>query len=321
LTAWLRLLHDADQRYNRGGDDDDGGGLKVVFLYIDGTQYLHRMTSLGLAPDPQRLPALTFNSMTEQVLTWQPPLEDYARGAARLSADVVDSLVQRYLRGDGRRVEDPAAPKSLEVPKRDMDAGERRIVPDLGSLSLEERLRFVPAVNQEAFESVVMDGSKDVAVFFYASSGPAAEASTNGAIFVNRCAERFEELGVSTARVVRLDTSRHSAPSSVQVQEVPSLVLFPAFSKGPPHQTFRGKFKVQHIMWWIQDYSSRPFKLPELPHLDELEAKAYWEQKAELPADRQERVAKDSESSRRERPRQARRRGRRRSRRSQGGEL
>eukprot|EP00927_Polykrikos_kofoidii_P009232 TRINITY_DN13832_c2_g1_i1.p1 TRINITY_DN13832_c2_g1~~TRINITY_DN13832_c2_g1_i1.p1 ORF type:complete len:836 (-),score=145.35 TRINITY_DN13832_c2_g1_i1:85-2493(-) len=295
LANLLRLLQTAHVRYN--GRE---GGLLISFVYIDGVQFSHRMSSLGLAADTARLPALCFNYVTEKVLTWQPHAAAYANGSATLTADVLDSLVQQYLHGDGGRPTEAAAPKALAVPKRSISNGDRRNVPDLNSLSLEERLRFVPAVNQESFAEVVLDSSRDVAVYFFASSGPAAEASKTGAIFLNRCAERFEELSIRTAKVVRLDMARFSAPTQIQISEIPSVVMFPAFSKDPPHQVFRGKFKVQHIMWWIQDRASLKFSLPELPHLDEIEAKAYWEQKAELPMERQERIARENERAYRE---------------------
>lgn len=297
LPLWLRLLHEAQRKYNRPSLEEGTDEWRLLFTYVDGQQFLHRMTSLGLAADLGRLPALCVNFVTEQFLTWQPPREAYTNHSAQLTAEVLDSLVQRYLRGDGSRKAEPQAPRALPVPKRDAKAGQRRQVPNLDDLSLAERLRFVPAVNQESFAEVVFDASKDVLVYFFASKGPAMEASKASAIYVNRCAERFEELGSPTVRVVRLDSAEFSAPATVQISGVPSLVLFPAFSKDPPHKVYRGKMKAQHIMWWVQEHASRPFKLPELPHLDELEAQAYWQQKAELPPERQLHVARQNEGS------------------------
>lgn len=302
LTDWLKLLHAAQTHYNRG----EGDSLRLMFVYIDGLHFSHRMPSLGLTADPERLPALSFNFVTEHFVTWQPPAAAYKNGSAALTGEVVDSLVQRYLRGDGQQLVEKKAPKPLPVPKRTAALGERREVPDLASLSLEERLRYVFAVSHDSFTETVMDTSRDVAIYFYASKGERMEASKAGAIHVNRCVERFEELGITTVRVVRLDMARFTAPANVQVSEVPSFVLFPAFSKEPPHQFFRGKWKVQHIMWWIQDHASRKFRLPELPHLDELETKAYWEQKRELDQERQQRVAAESEGSVRRRGSSAR---------------
>mmetsp|Transcript_82425 Transcript_82425/g.266964 ORF Transcript_82425/g.266964 Transcript_82425/m.266964 type:complete len:752 (+) Transcript_82425:86-2341(+) len=318
LPSWLRLLHEAHKRYNKGisslgasgggfGAGASGGDiedpLKLIFVYIDARQHIHRMTSLGLAPDPRRLPALCFNSMTQQVLAWQPEREEYVNGSAVLSAETIDSMVSQFFRGSGKAVTDKPAPLVQPVPRRNVAAGERRNVPELDSLTLQERLRFVQAINADIYNEVVQDSSKDVAVFFFASAeGPQAEASSKAAIFINRCAERFSELEAETVRIVRLDTSEASLPPGVQIPEVPSLLLFPAFSKEPPYKVFRGKWKVQHIMWWIQDQASRPLKLPELPHLDELEASAYWEQKAALPPERQQRIAVENEGMHRPRP-------------------
>eukprot|EP00929_Paragymnodinium_shiwhaense_P058459 TRINITY_DN29272_c0_g1_i3.p1 TRINITY_DN29272_c0_g1~~TRINITY_DN29272_c0_g1_i3.p1 ORF type:complete len:583 (+),score=135.63 TRINITY_DN29272_c0_g1_i3:354-2102(+) len=294
LPGWLATLHRAHGRYNRQGGQEE---VKLMLVYVDGLQYMHRMTSVGLEPNPARLPALSLNFVTETTLTWQPLAEEYRNGTAVLTDAVVDELIQRFFHGDAKRAQEGAAPKAIPVPKRDTSKGERRDVPELASLSLQDRLRFVPAVNQDSFGDVVLDASKDVAVFFFSSSGPTEQISTEAAIFVNRCAERLEELKIKSAKVVRLDLSQFSAPTSVQISEIPSLVLFPAFSKDPPHQYFRGKFKVQHILWWLQAGASLDFKLPELPHLDDLEAKAYWEQKAELPEERQQRIAAASEGS------------------------
>lgn len=311
LASWLKLLHAAHSHYNRA-EEAHKDGLKMMFVYIDGLQYSTRMPSLGLAADPARLPALSFNFVNEKYVTWQPPAKAYANGTAKLTAEVVDSLIQRYLRGEGHQLVEKKAPKSLPVPKRDVDRGEGRVVPDLASLSLQERLRFVSAVTHDSFAELVMDTAKDVAVFFFASKGSRAEASKSIAIYMNRCAERFEELGISTVRIARLDMARFTPPAAVQISEVPSLVLFPAFSKDPPHEVYRGKFKVQHIMWWIQERASRPIKLPELPHLDGLEAKAYWEQKAELSEDRQKAVALENEGSAQRRSGRARPAGKQR---------
>lgn len=142
-------------------------GLKLMFVYIDGLEFAHRMSSLGLAADATRLPAISFNFVDERVLTWQPPAKAYANGSAQLTGHVVDSLVQRYLYGDAAAALEDAAPQALPVPKRDTKRGEKRPLPNLDSLSLEERLRFVFAVNQESFSEVVFDSSKDVVVYFF----------------------------------------------------------------------------------------------------------------------------------------------------------
>lgn len=299
LPFWLKLFQDAHRKYNNIGDSMEDN-LRLVFTYIDAEINMHRMTILGLVPDLVRTPALGFNGMGDRLLVWQPPAESYKNGSAVLDAGVVDSMVQRYLHGEGGSASDTSAPKSIPVPQRDMKAGEKRTVPDLESLSLDQRLRFVPALNMDSFNAVVMDSAKDVAVFLFNSvAGKQKEASEAVAIYVNRVKERFTELDINTIEVARLDTGLHTPPTNFQFYEVPSLVLFPAFSKEPPWITFRRKWKVQNIMWWIMDHASRKFKLPKLPHLDEIETDAYWEQKAELPPDRQRRIGQMSETSKR----------------------
>lgn len=305
LETWLELLYSVQKRFN-GNQMEEPGGVRLLFSYLDSPRHLHRMTSVGLAADLKRLPALGFNWVADTVLTWQPSSKEYAKGTAVLTEDVVNSLVRRFLSEGGQEVKEAKPPTPLAVPKRNVERGERRVVPALSSLSLEERLRFVPAVTHESFSEQVFDPTVDVLVFFYSSVGDAGKASKDSAIYVNRCAERFTELGVPTVRVVKLDTSKASTPSTVQIAHVPSLVLFPAFSKEPPYKVFGGKLRVQHLMWWIQDNADREFDLPDLPHLDELEARDYYEQKAALSAEQQLRVAAESERPGRSKKRQKR---------------
>lgn len=132
---------------------------------------------------------------------------------------------------------------------------------------------------------------------FFASQGKAEPSSKEGAIFVNRVAERFSELEISTVRIARLDMARFSPPTAIQIDEIPCIAIFPAFSKDPPHRIFRGKLRPPHVMWWVERHASLKFKLPDLPHLDEIETKAYWKQKAQLSPEKQKQVAVESEGS------------------------
>mmetsp|Transcript_22557 Transcript_22557/g.41530 ORF Transcript_22557/g.41530 Transcript_22557/m.41530 type:complete len:668 (+) Transcript_22557:103-2106(+) len=290
LPAWLRLLAQASMKH---GAKQHAKGL--WFVYADGIAHADRMSTLGLSPDPGRLPALSFNYVDDRHLLWQPAKEVYEGGSAVLTSTVIEGLVHRYLHGDGAELVEEPASEALPVPKRDQSQGERRKVPDLDTLSLEDRLRFVKAVTQENFREVVLDAASDVLVYFYTSKGSQAERATDAAIFINRCAERFQELRIKTVKIAKMDVSRFSVPTQVQLLRVPSILLFPAFAKDPPHLHFEGEVNVQRLMWWVEDHASRPFKLRALPHLDDIEVREYWSQKSELSAERQEEVARVNE--------------------------
>jgi len=286
LPSWLRLLAQVSAKY---GAKQKATG--VWFVYADGIAHADRMSALGIAPDPARLPALSFNYVDDRHLFWQPDEEAYANGTAVLTGSVIEGLAHRYLHGGGTELVEEHVSEVDPVPKRNQAQGERRKVKDLDTLSLEDRLRFVVAVTQESFKEVVLDAATDVLVYFYASKGERAEMATDAAIYINRCAERFQELRIKTVAIARMDVSRFSVPTQVQLLRVPSILLFPAFAKDPPHLHFEGTINVQRLMWWVEDHASRPFKLPSLPHLDEIEARDYWSQKAELSQERQDEIA------------------------------
>eukprot|EP00928_Gymnodinium_smaydae_P035607 TRINITY_DN25023_c1_g1_i1.p1 TRINITY_DN25023_c1_g1~~TRINITY_DN25023_c1_g1_i1.p1 ORF type:complete len:695 (-),score=127.27 TRINITY_DN25023_c1_g1_i1:77-2161(-) len=281
LRTWLALMHDASKQYN-----DPSRDPRLLFTYVDGMKYSHHMRSLGLAGDPKLLPAIAFNDVGGRDLTWQPTAREYKQGSARITRALIDSLVQQYLRGETEEHVEDAAPEVKPVPKRDFAKGERRVVPNLDSLSLEQRLRFVTALNQETFAQVVFDSAKDVVVYFYTSEGAGSKTSKDLAIYYNRCAERFRELDIKTVEIARIDLAQFSAPREVVISKVPSVLLFPAFSKTAPFPIFDGKMKPQYIMRWIQEHASRRFSLPEVPHLDPLEAKLYTDQLSKSKAER-----------------------------------
>eukprot|EP00386_Alphamonas_edax_P012965 GDKI01040211.1.p1 GENE.GDKI01040211.1~~GDKI01040211.1.p1 ORF type:complete len:309 (-),score=74.63 GDKI01040211.1:316-1242(-) len=285
-----------------------------VLTYVDGKTYGHRMVSLGLSA--HTLPALAFNSqMSHKLLTWQPNgsnVETKDLGN-ELNLDVILNLLHRFMGGDRQKVvksAPAAAPKP--VPQRDMKKGEQRHIPDLDVQTIEQRLRFVTAVDDRTFESVVMDESKDVLVYFYSSAGethvPTAriengesqwvytcELCLKGAIFFNRCAERFSELGISSVVIAKMDINKHQPPINMQINELPKILFFPAFDKSPPHRQFTGHLKVPNIMQFVETHASIKFTLPELPHLDEIEKKAYWEQKKQMDENRRKMEEKQRE--------------------------
>ncbi|CEM09669.1 unnamed protein product [Vitrella brassicaformis CCMP3155] len=266
-----------------GGQSDAKTGMEaVLFAYVDGRLHGHRMKPLGL--QSERLPALAFNFMTTRVLSWQPS----KKGREELTKDVVDSLIHRFLFGDdvGRKRKHVPAPQPKKVPERNVTKGERRVVRDLDTLSIDQRLEYVTPLDSDSFDELVQDVAKDVLVYFYASKD--CQACLEHAIFVNRCAERFAELKIGSIVVTRFDMSKYALPVWIQqVDALPALIIFPAFDKDPPFRRFVGqKWKVQYIMWWAQQHASIKFHLPELPHLDELERQAYHEQKAQMDADR-----------------------------------
>ncbi|KAF4666984.1 hypothetical protein FOL46_002770 [Perkinsus olseni] len=139
----------------------------------------------------------------------------------------------------------------------------------------------------------VLDESTDVLIYAY-DSNKEADLQKEFALYVNRAWVRVVELGLTeTLKVVALDTSKvdvskftmeHSLLGAAFPPSTPGLYFFPAADKSPPFKQYPMrpsetddlKPQVQSILYWMQALASFPFKLPEVPHLDRLEADDYW---------------------------------------------
>ncbi|KAF4757985.1 hypothetical protein FOZ63_009515 [Perkinsus olseni] len=146
---------------------------------------------------------------------------------------------------------------------------------------------------EEQIEEYVLDESTDVLIYAYESSKE-ADLQKEFALYVNRAWVRVVELGLSeTLKVLALDTSKvdvskftmeHSLLGAAFPPSTPGLYFFPAADKSPPFKQYPmrpsptddQKPQVQSLLYWMQALASFPFKLPEVPHLDRLEADDYW---------------------------------------------
>ncbi|KAF4703148.1 hypothetical protein FOZ62_030111, partial [Perkinsus olseni] len=131
----------------------------------------------------------------------------------------------------------------------------------------------------------------DVLIYAY-DSNKEADLQKGFALYVNRAWVRVVELGLTeTLKVLALDTSKVDVskftmgkPAAAFPPSTPGLYFFPAADKSPPFKQYPmrpsktddQKPQVQSILYWMQALASFPFKLPEVPHLDRLEADDYW---------------------------------------------
>uniref|UniRef100_A0A0G4I6W4 Thioredoxin domain-containing protein n=1 Tax=Chromera velia CCMP2878 TaxID=1169474 RepID=A0A0G4I6W4_9ALVE len=267
------------------------------FLHTSAEALADRLANLGLSASGP-FPALTVNTIAKSlIVTWQKEGE-------RLSSDVIQKLVVQY--DTGVMTADVAGefmpvPKSLPtakpVPKRDISKGERRQIRPLDSLSVEERMENLVKLTRDVFETMVMEETKDVAVFFYSSKND--KNSLDVSIRINRAWERFVELGLDGGLLMtRMDVATDQPPNYIAVPAVPSFFIFPAFDKGKPYRTFQEEgLTVKSLMFWIEKNVANKFPqpLPEDPHLDELELALMKEQMEEIKAAELERIRKEEE--------------------------
>ncbi|KAF4755476.1 hypothetical protein FOZ63_007174, partial [Perkinsus olseni] len=240
----------------------------VIFTYMDAEQHATQMASLRLDAEKGMRPV---RRVLGRDRSTSPEEQSYSR--------------------------DVPPPKSRKsVPKR--REGEYRQVPTVSrATSTFDRLEYVPHISrghaEKQIEEYVLDEAIDVLIYAY-DSNKETDLQKEFALYVNRAWVRVVELGLTeTLKVLALDTSKvdvskftmeHSLLGAAFPPSTPGLYFFPAADKSPPFkqypmrpsQTDDQKPQVQSILYWMQALTSFPFKLPEVPHLDHLEADDYW---------------------------------------------
>ncbi|KAF4738079.1 hypothetical protein FOZ63_025936, partial [Perkinsus olseni] len=245
----------------------------VIFTYMDAEQHATQMASLRLDAEKGMRPVVALQVRR-------------ALGRDRSTSTEEPTY--------SRDVPPPKSRKS--VPKR--REGEYRQVPTVSRASSTfDRLDYVPHISrghaEEQIEEYVLDESRDVLIYAY-DSNKEADLQKGFALYVNRAWVRVVELGLTeTLKVLALDTSKvdvskftmeHSLLGAAFPPSTPGLYFFPAADKSPPFKQYPmrpsktddQKPQVQSILYWMQALASFPFKLPEVPHLDRLEADDYW---------------------------------------------
>ena len=112
---------------------------------------------------------------------------------------------------------------NLSVKSAALPVSERRLRGRVGS---------VTTLVGSNFEEVVMDDTKDVAVFFYA---PWCGASKMVLPVVERVAEKLQRQNVDTVVVGKMDLTENDIPiKGVSVRFYPALWLWPRSNKAPP---------------------------------------------------------------------------------------
>ena len=94
-------------------------------------------------------------------------------------------------------------------------------------------------------------------------------------------AERFHDLNIPTLLIARMDVTDEAPPADLNLMStgsLPIVVMLPADDKRPPWTFYSGVGKIQPLMKWVQEHSSRRFELPDLPHLKESDKDLYRKQ-------------------------------------------
>ena len=110
--------------------------------------------------------------------------------------------------------------------------------------------------------------------------------------YYDRVAERVEQLGLSERmRVARLDVKVHASElpghlQSVQLHELPIVLMLPAKRKEAPFSLFHGTAKPKELLYFAQRHASFPFELPPNPHLTREQHEAWKVQVEELPREK-----------------------------------
>lgn len=238
--------------------------------------------SLGLFGGAERLPSLAFNTKDKKQIPFSEKLAinketltqfcaDFISGKLTSAADA-EALAQKQLLA-------ATPPSQFNTPRRKAVKAApeqvRGVSEQFGDGAKGDTA--VQVVTADNFADVVMDETKDVLLMFHSAS---CESCAHFSVYFKRMAQRFMDLEVSSLVVARMDVSNEAPPAHLNllVSALPLLVLIPADDKMPPWLYYSGVSKVQTMMKWVQQYSSIPFELPNLPHLSASDVKLYKEQ-------------------------------------------
>lgn len=237
----------------------------IKFVWMDGNDpvIMQRKRKLGLIT--KILPSLAYNLLDDRIIPYPESQPITENGIRSFVVDFLDNKL-----------------KSVS-----------KISDNKPSLDFEKKYSETPIVYMENFEEKVLQEGVDVVLLIYSSFE--SEDSYNMAPYYNKLAKRFTELNYPSLKVYRLDIATDAVPKMIKIDHIPSIYMFPAFHKNPPYIHYTGINKVPPMMFFVQKYADIKFELPILPHLSPDQIDPYYTQKAELPLERQEKVAAANE--------------------------
>lgn len=255
---------------------------RIVMVYLDGNLYEDQMRSLGLYGGKERLPGMAFNTRDRSQVPFPEELP--------LNKDTILQFCADFISGKLHSPEDTKemAKKALQraVPLDTRNKAERkapRQAPDVvqgvseqwgdGIVGDKAALR----VNEKNFDEIVMNEEKDVVLLLHAKG---CESCAHFNVYFKRMSQRFKDLQINSLVLAQMDVTSEAPPAQYQmmVGNLPLLLMVPANAKHAPWSYFSGIGKVQSMMKWVQKHASIPFALPNLPHLNDEQVKAYKEQ-------------------------------------------
>lgn len=130
-------------------------------------------------------------------------------------------------------------------------------------------LEIMPTVshlNRYNFHEECFTEGSDTLLLLYDAFGD-EEENTMAAKFYEKAAKRFSEINIPSLKIVAYDIYEHSIPEEIDyTQDLPQLILFPAFHKSPPYRYFQD-IRTERLMKKVQESSDISFNLPPNYHL------------------------------------------------------
>mmetsp|Transcript_14439 Transcript_14439/g.14484 ORF Transcript_14439/g.14484 Transcript_14439/m.14484 type:complete len:349 (+) Transcript_14439:603-1649(+) len=236
----------------------------IKFVWMDGTDPMIKQRKKKLGLVTEILPSMAFNVLDDRILPYKE------------GQPITESSIRLFV---SDFIENRLSSKNI---------ADIRPNPEL-----ESKYSDTPIVTMDQFEEKVLSEGTDVLLLLYSSYQN--EDSLNLAPYFNKVAKRFKELNYPHVKVYRMDTATQTVHKNVKIDHVPVIYLFPAYHKNPPYVQYTNEAKVPPMMFFVEKYADIKFQLPELPHLSPDQIGPYWEQKAQLPPEKQERVAAHNE--------------------------
>ena len=269
---------------------------RLAAVTCDGKEMRTRMLSLGLDPDAP-LPQIAFNTRDGRQLPFPSGRSPTERAIGEFaSAFLGDRLATpppplptqaaaAAAAGTVRAASDQPTPqRRSERGHAGHDASSAPAASDAEDPSAADA-PYVSAVTPTTFERIALDVTADVLLIVTADA--ACEPCARLRPYYRRAAQRASTLGWRSLTVAELDVKRHpalpDALRSLDLAELPIVLVLPAKRKEPPYAIFRGTPRPKELMYFAASHASAPFALPPNPHLTREQHAAWKEQVGMLP--------------------------------------
>lgn len=256
---------------------------KIVFVIVDVARYHNRMPGLGLFGGAPAVPSGALNVEDGGIRPFDQ-LEKFELGK-------IDIFLNQYLAGrvpglSSSELHEKAKLVNQKYRSRFNKIGDsnngtkksryKRGVREPFEVS-ETSIRRLSNVDG-SFYDIGMDETRDVLVLFHSSDGSCVKCE-HFAPYFKKLALRFKELAIPSVTISRFDLANEPPPLSMDISQLPIMVLLRAYNKRPPFLFYSGTAKVRPMMDWVKDHAGIPFEWPsELPQFNEYEKELYKSQ-------------------------------------------